>query len=165
VVPGLLGVLRRRGGGHDLIKLVVFHAIGSARPVLLLGSLPFLGRVWLAGDGNRLGGGSTPKVEDDAGTDTLHDPALRLLCVLSWFLLLIFGNRFSLFSEARSVGLQETLRQECAGLKLSLTVAGCVPGDHQLGIRGWGSCLKGVMHRDAGGRHETRGVLMVSCSY
>ena len=130
---------------------MVFHAIRSARPVLLLGSRPFLRRVWLAGDGSRLSGGSTPKVEDDAGTDTLHDPALRLLLVLSWFLLLIFGNRFSLFSEARSVGLQETLRQKCAGLKLPFTVVRCVPRDRKLGIMGWGTCLKGVMRRDASG--------------
>ena len=121
MIPGLLGVPRRRGRGrHDLIKLVVFHAIRSARPVLLFDSLPILRRVRLAG-GGRLGRGSTPKVEDDAGTDTLHDPAMRLLWVL-WFLLLIFGNRLSLFSEARGVSLQETLRQKRAGLQLSLTV-------------------------------------------
>jgi hypothetical protein len=84
---------------------VVFHTVRSARPVLLFDSRAFLRRVWLAGDGCRVGGCSTPKVEDDACSDTLHDPALRLLLVLSWFLLLIFGNRLSLFSEARSVGL------------------------------------------------------------
>jgi hypothetical protein len=84
---------------------VVFHPVRSSRPVFLLESLLFLGRGRLFGDGCRLGRGTAPKVENDACTDTLHDPALRLLQVLSWFLLLIFGNRFSLFSEERSVSL------------------------------------------------------------
>lgn len=167
MIPGLLGVPRRRRGRHDLIKLVVFHAIRSARPVFLLTSRPFLRRLGMRlAWGCRLGRGATPKVEDDAGTDTLHDPAVRLLRVL-WFLLLIFGNRLSLLSEARCVSLQETLGQECAGLQLPLTVVGCVPRHRQLGIRGRGpshASLKGVVGRDAGGRHETKGVLMVCSS-